>query len=68
MMRRFTKKTNKKIVLSKTNKITIDFKSMRFRFIEFNRNVEYQRVIDAIEKEIIFASFFLELRIVFRIL
>jgi hypothetical protein len=68
MMRRFKKKKNKKIVLFKTDKITINFKSMRFRFIEFNRNVECQRVINAIEKEIIFASFFLELRIVFRIL
>jgi hypothetical protein len=42
--------------------------SMRFRLIEFNRDAEYQRVIDATEKEIFFASFSIELRIVFRIL
>jgi hypothetical protein len=68
MMRRSKKKKNKKIALSKTNEITIDFKSMRFRFIEFNRNVECQRVIDATKKEIVFAFFSLKLRIVLRIL
>jgi hypothetical protein len=68
MMRRFKKKKNKKIALSKTDEITIDFKSMRFQFIEFNKNVECQRVINAIEKEIVFASFSLKLRIVLRIL
>jgi hypothetical protein len=68
MMRRSKKKKDKKVALSKTNEITIDFKSMRFRLIEFNRNAECQRVIDATEKEIVFASFSLELRIVLRIL
>jgi hypothetical protein len=67
-MRRSQKKKDKKVALSKTDEITIDFKSMRFRLIEFNRNVECQRVINAIEKEIVFASFFLELRIVLCIL
>jgi hypothetical protein len=68
MMRRSKKKKNKKVALSKTDEITIDFKSMRFRLIEFNRNAECQRVIDATEKEIVFAFSFLELRIVLRIL
>jgi hypothetical protein len=68
MMRRSKKKKDKKVALSKTDEITIDFKSMRFRFIEFNRDAECQRVINAIEKEIVFASFSLELRIVLRIL
>jgi hypothetical protein len=68
MMRRFKKKKNKKVALSKINEITINFKSMRFQLIEFNKNAEYQRVIDATEKEIIFASFSFELRIVLRIL
>jgi hypothetical protein len=68
MMRRFKKRKDKKIVFSKTDEITIDFKSMRFRFIEFNRNVKCQRVIDATEKEIVFISFSFELRIVLRIL
>jgi hypothetical protein len=68
MMRRSKKKKNKKIALSKTDEITIDFKSMKFRLIEFNRDAECQRVIDAIEKEIVFAFLSLELRIVLRIL
>jgi hypothetical protein len=67
-MRRSKKRKNKKVALSKTDEITIDFKSMRFRFIEFNKNAECQRVIDAIKKEIVFTSLFLELRIVLRIL
>jgi hypothetical protein len=68
MMRRSKKKKDKKVALSKTDEITIDFKSMRFRLVEFNRDAECQRVIDATEKEIVFASFSLELRIVLRIL
>jgi hypothetical protein len=68
MMRRSKKKKDKKVALSKTDEITIDFKSMRFRLIEFNKNAECQRVIDATEKEIVFASSSLELRIVLRIL
>jgi hypothetical protein len=68
IMRRFKKKKDKKVALSKTDEITIDFKSMRFRLIEFNRDAECQRVIDATEKEIVFASFSFELRIVLRIL
>jgi hypothetical protein len=67
-MRRFKKRKNKKIALFKTDEITIDFKSMRFQLIEFNKNAEYQRVINATEKEIVFAFLSLELRIVFRIL
>jgi hypothetical protein len=68
MMRRSKKKKNKKVVFSKTNEITINFKSIRFRFIEFNKNTKCQRVIDATEKEIVFAFFILKLRIVLRIL
>jgi hypothetical protein len=68
MMRRSKKRKDKKVALSKTDEITIDFKSMKFRLIEFNRNAECQRVIDATKKEIVFASLSLELRIVFRIL
>jgi hypothetical protein len=68
MMRKSKKRKNKKVALSKTDEITIDFKSMKFRLIEFNRNAECQRVIDATEKEIVFAFFFLKLRIVLRIL
>jgi UDP-N-acetylglucosamine pyrophosphorylase len=68
MMRRFKKKKDKKIALFKTDEITIDFKSMKFRFIEFNRNVKCQRVINAIEKKIVFAFLSFELRIVLRIL
>jgi hypothetical protein len=68
MMKRFKKKKNKKIALFKTDEITINFKSIKFQLIEFNRNVEYQHVINATEKEIVFAFFFLELRIVLCIL
>jgi hypothetical protein len=68
VVRRSKKGKGKKVALPKTDETTADFKSMRFRLIESNRDAECQRVINATEKEVAFASPPLELRIVLRIL
>jgi sulfur relay (sulfurtransferase) complex TusBCD TusD component (DsrE family) len=67
IMKRSKKNKNKKIFFM-TNGIAIGFKSVKFQFVEFNKNGECERVINVIKVKSVFILFFLKLNIVFRVL